>query len=211
MKTESRDRKQKEAAAAFVVGEECGNVEALCQTFLKRGQVTFSQRGKARGKKKLRRGKKKKKAASCCCSQAEQRPRERARRGTAAPGAAAEQRQRRGPVPEPRTGRLQPAGLRSRRCCSPGAAGRDFYFAFSFSPDRVGAGGTGWETSASCLLRQGAARRRQEDASRERPSRGAATCVARAAAAGTCRRHRHVNGQTPGRLSTPPCSMGGLF
>lgn len=33
MKTESRDRKQKEAAAAFVVAEECGNVEALCQTF----------------------------------------------------------------------------------------------------------------------------------------------------------------------------------
>ncbi|XP_071469667.1 uncharacterized protein [Marmota flaviventris] len=27
--------------------EECGNVEALCQTFLKWGQVTFSQRGKA--------------------------------------------------------------------------------------------------------------------------------------------------------------------
>lgn len=47
MKTESRDRKQKEAAAAFVVAEECGNVEALCQTFLKWGQVTFSQRGKA--------------------------------------------------------------------------------------------------------------------------------------------------------------------
>ena len=47
VKTESRDRKQKEAAAAFVVAEECGNVEALCQTFLKWGQVTFSQRGKA--------------------------------------------------------------------------------------------------------------------------------------------------------------------
>ena len=45
-KTEIRDRKQKEAAAAFVVAEECGNVEALCQTFLKWGQVTFSQRGK---------------------------------------------------------------------------------------------------------------------------------------------------------------------
>lgn len=47
MKTESRDRKQKEAAVVFVVAEECGNVEALCQTFLKWGQVTFSQRGKA--------------------------------------------------------------------------------------------------------------------------------------------------------------------
>lgn len=47
VKTESRDRKQKEAAAVFVVAEECGNVEALCQTFLKWGQVTFSQRGKA--------------------------------------------------------------------------------------------------------------------------------------------------------------------
>lgn len=47
VKTESRDRKQKEAAAAFVVAEECGNVEALCQTFLKWGQDTFSQRGKA--------------------------------------------------------------------------------------------------------------------------------------------------------------------
>lgn len=45
--TESRDRKQKEAAIVFVVAEECGNVEALCQTFLKWGQVTFSQRGKA--------------------------------------------------------------------------------------------------------------------------------------------------------------------
>ena len=58
MKTESRDRKQKEAAAAFVVAEECGNVEALCQTFLKWGQVTFSQRGKATTttKKKWRRG-----------------------------------------------------------------------------------------------------------------------------------------------------------
>lgn len=44
---DSRDRKQREAAAAFVVAEECGNVEALCQTFLKWGQVTFSQRGKA--------------------------------------------------------------------------------------------------------------------------------------------------------------------
>lgn len=61
MKTESRDRKQKEAAAAFVVAEECGNVEALCQTFLKWGQVTFSQRGKATTttKKKWRRGEKK--------------------------------------------------------------------------------------------------------------------------------------------------------
>lgn len=47
MKTESRDRKQKEAAVVFVVAEECGNVEAVCQTFLKWGQVTFSQRGKA--------------------------------------------------------------------------------------------------------------------------------------------------------------------
>ena len=34
-------------AAAFVVAEECRKVEALCQTFLKWGQVTFSQRGKA--------------------------------------------------------------------------------------------------------------------------------------------------------------------
>lgn len=61
VKTESRDRKQKEAAAAFVVAEECGNVEALCQTFLKWGQVTFSQRGKATTttKKKWRRGEKK--------------------------------------------------------------------------------------------------------------------------------------------------------
>lgn len=58
MKTESRDRKQKEAAAAFVVAEECGNVEALCQTFLKWGQDTFSQRGKATTTttKKWRRG-----------------------------------------------------------------------------------------------------------------------------------------------------------
>lgn len=51
MKTESRDRKEKKAAAAFVVWLECGNVEALCQTFLKRGQITFSQRGKPRGEK----------------------------------------------------------------------------------------------------------------------------------------------------------------
>lgn len=56
MRTESRDGKQ-EAAAAFVVAEECGNVEALCQTFLKWGQVTFSQRGKATTTtKKWRRG-----------------------------------------------------------------------------------------------------------------------------------------------------------
>lgn len=45
--TESRDGKQKEAAAAFVVAEECGNVEAPCQTCCKRGQVAFSRRGKA--------------------------------------------------------------------------------------------------------------------------------------------------------------------
>ena len=47
MKTESRDRKQKEMAAAFAVKEECRKVEALCQRFLKWGQVTFSQHGKA--------------------------------------------------------------------------------------------------------------------------------------------------------------------
>ena len=56
MKTESRDRKQ-EAAAAFIVAEDSGKVEALCQTFLKWGQVTFSQRGKATTTtKKWRRG-----------------------------------------------------------------------------------------------------------------------------------------------------------
>uniref|UniRef100_A0A8C5JPN7 Cyclin dependent kinase 6 n=2 Tax=Passeriformes TaxID=9126 RepID=A0A8C5JPN7_JUNHY len=120
VKTESRDRKQKEAAAAFVVGEECGNVEALCQTFLKRGQVTFSQRGKAREKKKLRRGKKKKKKKKKgskllllpgrieAGGASEQRQR--------SAGAAAERRRRRGPVPEPRT-----AGC-GRRGCDRGAA-----------------------------------------------------------------------------------------
>jgi hypothetical protein len=53
---DSRDRKQKEVAAAFVVAEECRKVEALCQTFWEWGQVTFSQRGKATTTTKWRRG-----------------------------------------------------------------------------------------------------------------------------------------------------------
>ncbi|XP_062356249.1 uncharacterized protein LOC134048461 [Cinclus cinclus] len=118
--TESRDRKQKEAAAAFVVGEECGNVEALCQTFLKRGQVTFSQRGKAREKKKKveeREEKKKKKKGSKLLllpGRTEAGGASEERQRTA--GAAAERRRRRGPVPEPRT-----AGC-GRRGCDRGAA-----------------------------------------------------------------------------------------
>lgn len=58
MKTESRDRKQKEAAAAFVVAEECGNVEALCQTFFEMGSshIQPAWESNNNNKKKWRRG-----------------------------------------------------------------------------------------------------------------------------------------------------------
>lgn len=135
MKTESRDRKQKEAAAAFVVGEECGNVEALCQTFLKRGQVTFSQRGKAREKKKkkkLRRGeeKKKKQRARCRRRRAERGRRSGAERGGRAAG--------------PLRGGLRPRGCGRLAAAAAAAAlpgGRDFPFPRA-------AGGGGWEARA---------------------------------------------------------------
>lgn len=56
-KTESRDRKQKEAAAGFVVAEECGNVEALCQTFFETGSSHIQPAWESEGGEE-RRGKK---------------------------------------------------------------------------------------------------------------------------------------------------------